>query len=924
LRRASVAVLQALSSEIACGHCRVRIEFRLICLTALAVAPLGVAQLARPAPQEPPSPPQPQPVPQEPPSPPQPQPAAQEPPSPPQPQPAAQEPPPPSLPQPAPQEPPTPPQPQAAPPSTPPQSSPPAPSSSPPPSSAENFVVGDIRVEGLQRISEGTVFNYLPVNIGDHLDQQRVAEAMRALYATGFFRDVELRREGNILLVVVVERPSIAKFEVKGNKDIKTEDLTKSLRNVGLAQGKTFDRSVLDEVKQYLTDQYFSRGKYAVRVDTKVTDLPGNKVDVLVDIKEGKRAKIEMINLVGDTKFKEKEVLQAFELKTPNWLSWYKQDDRYSRESLTGDLEKLRSYYMDRGYANFQIESTQVAIAPEKDDMYITINVNEGDVFKISDIKLAGTMVVPEAQLRKLLLIHPGDIYSRKQVTGSQELMSYRLGADGYAFSKIDPVPTPDNGKKTVSLTFFIEPGNRVYVRHINFNNTTAINDETLRREMRQLEGGWLSNSAVERSKERIQRLPYVEKVEFETKPVAGSADLVDVDYNIKEGLPGQFGGGIGYSEAQKFSLNGNFVHSNFMGTGERIALEVNAGAYSKTYTFAHTDPYTTIDGIARTTSLTFRDVTQFVASASKFSTKQLTLAETFSYPITEYQYLSAGFSANKNELVVSQGYSSQQAINWVQHNGNTFTRYLDDTNGDGIIDSDDNPYTVYGSDFYSYEFSGGWNLDTRNRALFADRGMHLALSGRYALPFSDVRYYATNLQFLQYIPLWRKWLLSYNASVDYASALGKTTFLPPYLNYFAGGPDSVRGYRESTLGPRDNIGIGNPFGGNFRVISRFELLFPVPDKWKSAARVSWFYDMGNVFYTGNKVKFLGEDDITPVDYHFAYDKLKRSTGIAVQWLAPLGLFRFSYGIPLNAYPGDTVRFNDETERFQFSIGQAF
>jgi outer membrane protein insertion porin family len=867
----------------------VRIEFRLILLMALAVAPLAVSQLARSAPQEPPAP------------------AA----------PAA-----------ATATPATPPPANAAPaaaaaPATPAPASPvPAPQA--PASSPDNFVVGDIRVEGLQRISEGTVFNYLPVNIGDHLDPQRIAEAMRALYATGFFRDVELRRDGNTLLVVVVERPSIAKFEVKGNKDIKTEDLTKSLRNVGLAQGKTFDRSVLDEVKQYLTDQYFSRGKYAVRVDTKVTDLPGNKVDVLVDIKEGKRAKIEMINLVGNTRFKERDVLQTLELKTPNWLSWYKQDDRYSRESLTGDLEKLRSYYMDRGYANFQIESTQVTIAPEKDDMYITINVNEGDVFKISEIKLAGTMVVPEEQLRKLLLIHPGDIYSRKQVTNSQELMSYRLGADGYAFSKIDPVPTPDNDKKTVSLTFFIEPGNRVYVRHINFNNTTAINDETLRREMRQLEGGWLSNSAIERSKERIQRLPYVEKVEFETKPVAGSADLVDVDYNIKEGLPGQFGGGIGYSEAQKFSINANFVHSNFMGTGERIALEVNAGAYSKTYTFAHTDPYMTIDGVARTTSLTFRDVTQFVASASKFSTKQLTLAETFSYPISEYQYLSAGVSANKNELVVSQGYSSQQAISWVQHNGNTFTRYLDDTNGDGIIDSNDTPYTVYGSDFYSYELSGGWNLDTRNRALFADRGMHLAVSGRYALPFSDVKYYATNLQFLQYVPIWHKWLLSYNASVDYASALGKTTFLPPYLNYFAGGPDSVRGYRESTLGPRDNIGIGNPFGGNFRVISRLELLFPVPDKWKSAARVSWFYDMGNVFYTGNKIKFLGEDDITPVDYHFAYDRLKRSTGIAVQWLAPLGLFRFSYGIPLNAYPGDTVRFNDETERFQFSIGQAF
>jgi outer membrane protein insertion porin family len=788
----------------------------------------------------------------------------------------------------------------------------------------EPFTVGDIRIEGLQRISEGTVFNYLPVNIGDHLDGQRIGEAMRALYATGFFRDVELRRDGNTLLVVVVERPSIAKFEIKGNKDIKTEDLQKSLRNVGLAQGKTFDRSVLDEVKQYLTDQYFSRGKYAVRVDTKITELPGNKVDILVDIKEGKRAKIEVINLVGNTTFKDSDVLGTLELKTPNWLSWYKQDDRYSRESLQGDLEKLRSYYMDRGYANFQIESTQVTIAPEKDNMYITVNVNEGDVFKVSEIKLAGTMVVPEDQLKRLLQIHPGDIFSRKAVTSSQQLMSYRLGADGYAFAKIDPVPTPDNDKKTVSITFFIEPGNRVYVRHINFNNITAINDETLRREMRQMEGGWLSNSAVERSKERLQRLPYVEKVEFENKPVAGSADLVDVDYNIKEGLPGQFGGGIGYSEAQKFSLNGNFVHSNFMGSGDRVALEINAGKFSKSYVISHTDPYTTIDGVARTTSLSYRDTTQFNAASSSFGTTQITLAEQWSYPITEYQFVQVGASVNRNTLVVSQGFSSQQAVDWVRSNGKTFTREADDTNGDGLVNSLDSPFTIYGSDFYTYELTGGWNYDSRNRALFADRGLHLSVSGRYALPLSDVQYYATNLQALKYVPLWGKWVLSLNAQVDYASSLGKTTALPPYLNYFAGGPDSVRGYRESTLGPRDNIGIGNPYGGNFRVISRTELIFPVPEKWQSAARVSWFYDMGNVFYTGNKVKFLGEDDVTPVNYHFAYDNLKRSTGIAVQWLAPLGLFRFSYGVPLNAFPGNTVKFNDETERFQFSIGQAF
>jgi outer membrane protein insertion porin family len=762
------------------------------------------------------------------------------------------------------------------------------------------------------------------VTIGDKMSRSRTEEALRALYGTGFFRDVELRRDGNTLLVVVVERPSIAKFEIKGNKDIKTEDLQKSLRNVGLATGKIFDRSVLDEVKQYLTDQYFSRGKYAVRVDTKITDLPGNKVDVIVDIKEGKRARIRQINLVGNTRFKEKDVLSAFELKTPNWLSWYKQDDRYSRESLQGDLEKLRSYYMDRGYANFQIDSTQVSIAPEKDDMFITVNITEGDVFKVSEVKLAGTMVVPEAELRKFLVVKPGETFSRKDVTSSQQLMSYRLGADGYAFSKIDPVPTADNEKKTVSLTFFIEPGNRVYVRHINFNNETAINDETLRREMRQLEGGWLSNSAVERSKERIQRLPYVEKVEFETKPVPGSADLVDVDYDVKEGLPGQFGGGIGYSQAQQFSINLNFVHSNFMGSGERIAVEANAGKYSKAYTLAQTNPYTTIDGVARTTSFTYRDVTQFVSASSAFGTKQLSLAQIYAYPITEYQSIQLGASGNKSTLVTSQGYSAQQAVDWVKSNGRTRSDVIADTNGDGYINSLDNPYTVYGTDFYTIELTAGWSMDSRNRALFADRGMRNALSARIALPLSDVRYYALNYEFIKYVPLWGKWVLSDNASFDFASALGKTTALPPYLNYFAGGPDTVRGYRESRLGPRDNIGLGNPYGGNLRLVNRFELIFPVPEKWKSAARVSWFFDIGNVFQTGNSVKFLGVDDTTPVNYHFRYNDLKKSTGIAVQWQAPLGLFRFSYGVPLNAYSGDAVRFNDETERFQFSIGQSF
>jgi outer membrane protein insertion porin family len=780
----------------------------------------------------------------------------------------------------------------------------------------EYFAVGDIRVEGLQRLSAGTVLNYLPVNIGDHVDGQRLREAIRALYATGFFRDIELRRDGDTLLVVVAERPAIARFEIKGNKDIKTADLQKNLRRVGLAYGKTFDRAVLEDVEQFLTDLYFSRGKYGVRVDAKVTNLPGNQVGLVIDIHEGKRSKIEQINLVGVTRFKEKDVLHTFELKTPNWLSWYKQDDRYSRETLTGDEERLRSYYMDRGYANFKIESTQVAIAPEMDDMYITVNVSEGDAFKVSQIKLAGTMVVPEAQLRKLLALKAGDTYSRKAVTKSQESMIYRLGAAGYAFSKINPVLTSDKEKQTVSITFFIEPGNRIYVRHINFNNVSHIEDQTLRREMRQLEGGVLSNTAVERSKERLQRLPYIEKVAFEIKPVPGSVDLADVDFDIKEGLWGQAGGGLGYSQTQSFGVNVDAALNNFLGTGDRVAVQANVNRYNKAFVLAHTDPYTTIDGVARTLSLTYREGTRFVTASSNLSTEQFSAGSSWAYPITEYQTVQAGVSADEARLLTTRGFSSLESIDWVKSNGNTyFSRDFEPTA----------QYYYYGTRFNTYEGTAGWGFDSLNRSLFPDRGLRGSLSGRITLPGSDVKYYTLNSDFLQYIPLWRDYVLSVHGAVNYGSPLGSTTSLPPYLNYFAGGVDSVRGYRDSTLGPRDNINSGNPYGGNLRIVGNVEVIFPVPEKVKSVFRVSWFYDIGNVFQTGNKVEFKGVDKYTPVEYQFTdWSDLKRSTGVALQWLAPLGFFRLSFGIPLNARRGDLVNYGDSTERIQFSVGQAF
>lgn len=793
--------------------------------------------------------------------------------------------------------------------------------------SNEEFVVGDIRIEGLQRISEGTVYNYLPINIGDRLDKRRVAEALRALYDTKFFRDVEMRHEGGTLVVAVLERPSIESFEIKGNKDIKTEDLQKSLRNVGLATGKTFDQSVLDEVKQYLTDQYFSRGKYAVRVDAKVEEVPGNKVKISIDVNEGKRARIRQINVAGNTAFTDDELLEQFELKTPNWLSWYKSDDRYAREALSGDLEKLRSYYMDRGYANFAVTSTQVAIAPEKDDIFITVNVHEGDVFKVSDVKIAGNLVVPESELKRLIFMQPGNTYSLRAVTATTEAMKMRLGVDGYAFATIDPVPQVNAETKEITLTFVVDPKNRVYVRRVNFNGTTGVNDEVFRREMRQLEGAYLSNSAVERSKQRIQRLPFIEKVEVETNPVPGAADLVDVDFQIDEGLPGQFGGGVGYSESQSVILNGNFVHSNFMGTGNRIAAEINSGRYAKSFNFSHTDRYTTVDEVQRSISLGYRDVTQFTSAASDFDTETISLGLNYDWPITEFQYLGAGISAQRAELVTTEGGSADQAVDWVRHNGNPRVSCRQVT-----LDADcDDPFEfeVVSSKFDTYELNVGWRYDSRNRAIFADRGMRHRFNIGYTLPGSDVEYWTASYDYLQFVPIWRSFTLMFNAELAYGKALGDTTGLPPYRQYFGGGPESVRGFKESRLGPKDNF--GRPYGGNIKTVAQTELLLPIPDKWRNSARFSLFFDIGNIFSDQNIVFRAPDLDRDPatvpaeIDYGFKYSELKQSVGVAVQWLAPLGVFRFSYAMPLNDKRGDTdTRWGDEVEGFQFSIGQAF
>jgi outer membrane protein insertion porin family len=776
------------------------------------------------------------------------------------------------------------------------------------------FVVGDIRVEGLERISEGTVLNYLPVNPGDELTPQRVRESLRALYEAGLFREVELRRDGAVLVVDVRERPSIDSFEIQGNKDIKTEELTKSLRGVGLAAGKTFDRSVLEEVKAYLTDQYFSRGKYGVKIETTVDELAGNRVNLLIDISEGERAKLRQISIVGNTKFKEKDILETFELKTPRWNSWYKQNDRYGKEAMEGDLEKLKSWYQDRGYANFEIESLQVAIAPENDDIFVTISIREGEVYKLSNAKIAGNTIVPLRELQQLMQtqMRKGQTYSQFRIANTQKLIENRLGLDGYAFAKVDPITKTDDQTMEAEVTFVVDPGSRVYVRHISFLGTSRTNDVVLRREMRQLEGAWVSNILLERSKQRIQQLPYIEKVDFEKKKV--DADLVDVEYTIKEGPSAQLSGGIGYSESSQFILQGSYADSNFLGTGKRVSLDVNTSKYSRSFYFSHTNPYIGINNISRSYNLRYSDVDQFVSASSDFSSKSFAAGLEFGYPITEYQGVRFGLTATRSELLTTSGSSALQAQNWVKRNGRPFSSSAVDILGD-ITE-------LFGSRFTALEMSATWYLQNLNRGLFPDRGQKQVVTFSSSIPGTDVEYWVFDYELVQYLPVWRRFTGVLNLRASYGRAFGSTTGLPPFRLSFGGGPDTVRGYRESRMGPKDDI--GNPYGGNLLVVQRSELIIPLPAKFQTSARVSMFHDIGNVFSHHDNTQFFGRDTLTPVTYKFKFGNLRRSAGLSVEWLAPLGLFRFSYAIPLNASKGSSVLYPDETEKFQFSIGQAF
>ncbi len=732
----------------------------------------------------------------------------------------------------------------------------------------ESFVVKDIKVEGLQRISAGTVFNYLPLKVGDTIDDGSAAEAIRALFQTGFFKDVNLQRQGDVLVVTVEERPAISSIKITGNKDIETEELNKALKDLGLAQGQVFNRSLLDKVQQELERQYFSRGKYGVKITTAVTPLERNRVDVAVTIFEGEVARIRQINLIGNQSFSTRELLDQFALTTPGWFTFFTDNDQYSKQKLQADIETLRSYYLDRGYINFTIDSTQVSITPDKRDIYITINLTEGDVYTVREVKLAGNLIVGTAELFPLVSVKAGQTFSRKLTTESANRISERLGNDGYAFANVNTVPEIDKTKKQVGVTLFVDPGKRVYVRRVNISGNAKTRDEVLRREFRQLEGGWFSTAAVNRSRTRLQRLGFFDTVDVETPPVAGTTDQVDVNFKVVERSSGNLTLGLGYSQAQGFLINTSVTQDNFLGTGNRVSLTFNNSDVNTVYSFSYSNPYYTLDGVSRSFGAYFRETDAQEADIANYSTDVAGANISYGIPVSEYTTLRAGGAVESTKLKDTSS-SPQVVFDFQQDHGNQF-------------------------DYLKLETSLAY--DTRNRALLPNRGTLQSLSGEATVPGTELEYYKVSLRSLFYVPVVGDWTISLNGEVAYGDGYGDFFELPFFENYFSGGARSVRGYDDNSLGPRDEQ--DDPIGGNLLVQGNAELILPF-FKDSTTFRTTLFFDIGNVFE----------------DTDFQASELRYSTGLAAVWLSPIGPLSFSFGFPLNDER------EDDTQAFQFSIG---
>ncbi|WP_242112215.1 outer membrane protein assembly factor BamA [Luteimonas aquatica] len=820
-----------------------------------------------------------------------------------------------------------------------PSSAPAAPALAPAPVDNSGFVVSDIRIDGLQRIGAGTVFTYLPIERGDVADHARIAQAVRALYKTGFFEDIKVDRQGDILVVTVTERPAINKLTLTGNKDIKTEDLTKGLKDIGLAEGETFDRLALDKVTQELIRQYNNRGKYNVEITPTVTKLDRNRVDITIAVKEGKAAKIRHINLVGNDTFEQKQITDSWESGESNWLSWYRRDDQYSREKLSGDLEKLNNFYLDRGYIDFNVDSTQVAISPDKRDMFLTMGMTEGEIYKVSKVEVSGDTILPKEQIERQVLARADQTFSRALLEISSDSITSTLGNIGYAFAQVNPDLDVNRENRTVAINMQVVPGPRVMVRHIDFKGNTRTSDEVMRREMRQFEGSWFSQVAVDRSKLRLQRLGYFEpgSVDVETKPVAGSSDQVDLVFNVKETTSGSFVFGLGYSQLSGLTTSVQLSQNNFLGSGNQVSVEAQRNVYLKRYSFSFLNPYFTDNGLTLGYNVWWREFDNSEFNTAQYSSTSAAGQVVLGIPLTENDTIRATFGIDRNEIFTYRGATPESIV-----------RYID---------------ALGERTFHSWRTELAWARDTRNDYLQPTRGTLNRVSLETTLPGSTVEYYKLNYEFSKYWPISSALVLNTRFELGYGDSYGSdktliscqmlpgqpqipgggataanaaasggcapgsvqtssytATGLPFFENFYAGGARSVRGYRDNTLGPQEapySNGASTylqPIGGALKTVGSLEMFFPKLFD-SPAARISAFIDFGNVYK----------------DYDaFDAGELRASAGVALMWRAPVGPISISYAFPIrnkgDVYDnnGTRIREADEIERLQFTFGGAF
>ena len=747
------------------------------------------------------------------------------------------------------------------------------------------FVVKDIRVEGVQRTEAGTVFSYLPIKVGDRVDDEKAAQAVKALFATGFFRDVRLEEEGGVLLVVVQERPTISKVDLAGNKEFDTDTLKKALKEIGVTEARIFDRSALERAEQEIKRQYISRGRYAAKVTVTVTPQERNRVAVNITVDEGEPSKIARINIVGANAFPESELLGLMQLTTPGWTTWYTKNDQYSKQKLSADLEALRSFYQNRGYLEFNVDSTQVSITPDKEDIYITVNLTEGPRYTVSDIRLAGDLPVAGFELSRLVQIRPGDVFSRERLQASTKAISDRLGTEGYAFANVNAVPDIDREKLTAAFTFYIDPGRRVYIRRINISGNVRTRDEVIRREMRQIENAWYDAARIERSKVRIRRLGYFDDVNIETPPVPGVTDEADVDVTVTERSTGSLLAGLGYSSADGLVLNASVSQQNIFGSGNALVAAVNTSKVNRVISVSFSQPYWTTDGVSRLFEVYQRTTDTASLSVSQYNSSTAGAAVGFGVPISETDSVNLGFRYEHTSIDLTAN-SPPQVIVYVAE---------------------------FGSVTDSYVVSGGWSRDTRDDILYPTRGTLQSLLVDSALPFGDLQYYKANYLQQSFWPVYGDFVLMLRGDVGYADGYsGKP--LPFFKRFYGGGVGSVRGYQQSSLGPQDIY--GNATGGKRKIVGNAELFYPVI-KGDKSVRLSVFADAGQIYLDGREPRDLPLEALQ-LRRQADLQGFRYSAGLGLAWNSPIGPLKFSYAFPINE------KVLDKIQRFQFQVGTIF